>query len=53
MVTERQWRDVVSIVRVQGSQLDRDQLLDDARSVGLADLVARLLADVGRRDERR
>jgi hypothetical protein len=51
--SERQWRDVVAIVRVQGPLLNRDQLLDDARSVGLADLVERLLADVGRRDERR
>lgn len=44
-VSERQWRDVVTILEVQGSRLDHGSLLDVARSVGLADLVERAIAD--------
>lgn len=44
-VSDRQWRDVLSILRVQGDRMDREQLLSDARSLGLADLVARALDD--------
>jgi hypothetical protein len=45
-VSERQWRDVVSILLVQGSRVDHQQLLTDAGPLGLADLVERALADV-------
>lgn len=41
--SERQWRDVMSILRVQGSRIDRQQLLNDAGPLGLADLVAQAL----------
>lgn len=44
-VSDRQWRDVLSILRVQGDRIDREQLLSDARPLGLADLVARAFAD--------
>jgi hypothetical protein len=45
--SDRQWRDVVAILRVQGRRIDPVQLLADARPLGLADLVARALADAG------
>jgi hypothetical protein len=45
-VSERQWRDVVSILVVQGPRLDHQQLLTDAEPLGLADLVERVLAEV-------
>jgi hypothetical protein len=46
-VSERQWRDVLSILRVQGSRIDHRQLLIDAGPLALADLVARALDEVG------
>lgn len=49
-VSERQWRDVLSILRVQGDRIDREQLLADAVPLGLADLVARALDDEGREE---
>jgi hypothetical protein len=45
-VSERQWRDVVSILLVQGSRVDHQQLLADSGPLGVADLVERALADV-------
>ncbi len=45
-VSERQWRDVVSILLVQGSRIDHQQLVADAGPLGVADLVERVLADV-------
>lgn len=47
-VSERQWRDVLSILRVQGSRIDREQLLIDAGPLDLADLVARAIDEIGR-----
>jgi hypothetical protein len=35
-VSERQWRDVLSISRVQGSRIDHRQLLVDAGPLGLS-----------------
>jgi len=46
--SERQWRDVVAILRIQGERIDRDQLIDDAGPLGLADLAARAIHDAGR-----
>lgn len=46
-VSERQWRDVVAILRVQGTRISAPDLLDAARPLGLADLVERALAEVG------
>ena len=45
-VSERQWRDVLSILRVQGSRIDRVELLDAAAQAGLADLATRALEEM-------
>jgi len=42
--SERQWRDVVGIVRVQGPALDRGYLLQGAHALGVSDLLDRALA---------
>ena len=44
--SERQWRDVLSILRVQGDRIDRRRLLVDAEPLGLGDLVTRALAEI-------
>jgi hypothetical protein len=38
-VSDKQWRDVLGIVRVQGSRLDRDYLRANAGVIGVADLL--------------
>jgi hypothetical protein len=40
-VSDRQWRDALSIIVVQGARLDRDYLTRTAASVGLTELLAR------------
>jgi len=45
-VSDRQWRDIVGIVRVQGSHLDRQYLAVNAPRLDVADLLARALEDV-------
>jgi hypothetical protein len=40
-VSDRQWRDVLGILLVQGGALDRVYLRDRARRLGLSDLLAR------------
>ena len=45
-VSERQWRDVVSILRVQGDRLDKGDLVSAAVELGLGDLAARACAEV-------
>jgi hypothetical protein len=42
-VSERQWRDVGAIVRMQGDRLDRTELRRWAAHLGVTDLLARLL----------
>jgi hypothetical protein len=44
-VSERQWRDVLSIIRVQGDRIDHAQLVADAGPLGLGDLAARAVND--------
>jgi hypothetical protein len=46
-VSDRQWRDVLAILRVQGERIDHSALLADGQELGLADLVARALAALG------
>jgi hypothetical protein len=40
-VSDRQWRDVLAVILVQGSRLDRDYVTATAAQVGLSDLLAR------------
>jgi hypothetical protein len=44
-VSDRQWNDVLAILRVQGERINHEQLLVDARELGLVDLVEKALAD--------
>jgi len=43
--SDRQWRDVLSIVRVQGGRLDRQYLEEGAARLHVADLLDRVLRD--------
>jgi hypothetical protein len=43
-VSDRQWRDIVGILRVQGSRLDRSYLAYGAALLGVTDLLDRVLA---------
>lgn len=40
-VSERQWRDSIAILRIQGSRLDRAVMADWAAHLGVEDLLAR------------
>ena len=42
-VSDRQWRDVRSVVKLQGDSLDKKYLLKWASELGVADLLERLL----------
>lgn len=45
--SDRQWRDILGIIRVQAQHLDRDYLHVNAPVLGVADLLARALGDEG------
>ncbi len=49
--SERQWDDVSKLVRLHGSGLDAAYLHDMADTIGVADLLARLLSQNRRADE--
>jgi len=46
-VSDRQWRDVLGVLKVQAEALDFAYLRDWAGRLGLADLLLRALADAG------
>jgi hypothetical protein len=46
-VSDRQWRDIVGIVAVQGDRLDRNFLQATAHAVGLQALLHRAFSDAG------
>ena len=47
-ISERQWRDVQAIARIQGERLDRDRLQLWAGRLGVSDLLQRVLAETTR-----
>jgi hypothetical protein len=46
-VSDRQWNDVLGVLKVQGATLDRAYLGEWARELGLTDLLQRALQDAG------
>ena len=42
-VSDRQWRDIAAIVRVQAGRLDREYLREGAAVLGVSDLLTRVL----------
>lgn len=46
-ISDRQWRDVVAILRTQVEHIDRDDLVRTAAVVGLAGLLTRAARDAG------
>jgi len=44
-VSDRQWRDIAAIVRVQAERLDRDYLREGAAILEVSDLIDRALAE--------
>lgn len=44
-VSDRQWRDIAAIVRVQAELLDRGYLRENAQVLGVSDLLERALAE--------
>ena len=47
-VSERQWNDVLGILKIQQSSLDLEYIQSWAQTLGLQDLLLRALQDAGR-----
>lgn len=47
--SERQWRDVLGVVKVQGGRLDKNYLWDWAAQLGVADLLEKILKEAKER----
>ncbi len=45
--SDRQWRDVIAIIRVQGERLDRDYARKNAPALGVSDLLTQALDEAG------
>lgn len=43
-VSDRQWQDVLNVIRIQGDQLDREYLQTWAVQLGVADLLVKVLS---------
>lgn len=46
-VSERQWRDVVEVLRVSGAEMNREYLDSWAARLGVSDLLTRAIAEAG------
>ena len=46
-VSDRQWRDVLGVVKVQGERLDLDYLQQMSAQLSVGDLLARALQEAG------
>ena len=44
-VSEQQWRDVVTVLKVQHDRLDLDYMRDSAMELGVSDLLEEALAE--------
>jgi hypothetical protein len=46
-ISDRQWNDILGVLKTQRERLDRAYLLKWAREIGVADLLERALSDAG------